>query len=149
MAHQLAAFVGNLPAYVERLQALIAEQGGPLIERLGGAGALADVQKSIGDVVRRASPGPPGSCAACGPAGRRCLGVFSLIVVTPVVAFYLLLDWNRMVATVDDWLPRRHRDTIRALAREIDRAISGFIRGQALVCLILGTFYAVGLTFSA
>jgi predicted PurR-regulated permease PerM len=51
-----------------------------------------------------------------------------------------------MVVTVDQWLPRQHRDTIRMLAREINRAIAGFIRGQATVCLVLGTFYAVGLS---
>jgi predicted PurR-regulated permease PerM len=51
-----------------------------------------------------------------------------------------------MVSTVDSWMPTRHRDTIRIIARDIDRAIAGFVRGQALVCLILGTFYAVSLT---
>jgi predicted PurR-regulated permease PerM len=65
--------------------------------------------------------------------------------VTPVVAFYLLVDWDRMVRTVDGWLPPRNRDTIRRLAREIDLAMAGFVRGQSLVCLILGTFYAVAL----
>ena len=77
--------------------------------------------------------------------GQALLGIFSLLVVTPVVAFYLLIDWDRMVATVDCWLPLRHRGPFRAIARDIDRAIAGFVRGQALVCLILGTFYAVAL----
>ncbi len=54
-------------------------------------------------------------------------------------------DWDRMIATVDGWIPLQHRDTVRGLAREIDNAIAGFVRGQAVVCLILGAFYAVGL----
>jgi predicted PurR-regulated permease PerM len=58
----------------------------------------------------------------------------------------MLLDWHRMVDKVDSWLPRRQRDVIRGLARDIDAAIAGFIRGQALVSLILGTFYAIALT---
>ena len=66
--------------------------------------------------------------------------------MTPVVAFYMLVDWDRMVRTVDSWMPVRQRETIRAIAHDIDRAIAGFVRGQALVCLILGTFYAVGLS---
>lgn len=78
--------------------------------------------------------------------GQAIISVFALLVVTPVVAFYLLVDWDHMVVTVDQWLPRQHRDTIRMLAREINRAIAGFIRGQATVCLVLGTFYAVGLS---
>ncbi|ARC38176.1 AI-2E family transporter [Paracoccus yeei] len=76
------------------------------------------------------------------------LGVFSLlalVVIVPVVAFYLLLDWDSMVARLDELLPREHADTIRGLARDIDRALSGFVRGQGLVILILGTFYSVGL----
>jgi hypothetical protein len=52
-------------------------------------------------------------------------------VLTPVIAFYLLADWDRMVATVDSWLPRDHRDTIRSLLHEMDMAIAGFLRGQA------------------
>jgi predicted PurR-regulated permease PerM len=74
------------------------------------------------------------------------ISVFSLIVVTPVVAFYLLYDWERMIATVDGWVPLPQRETVRALAREIDLAIAGFLRGQIGVCLILGSFYAVALT---
>jgi predicted PurR-regulated permease PerM len=145
-AHQMAAFVANLPAYVERIQALIAEQGGPLIDKLGGSGALADMQKSIGDLVRQGAAWIAGFLRGLWSGGQAIISVFALLVVTPVVAFYLLVDWDHMVAAVDGWLPRRHRDTIRMLAREIDRAIAGFIRGQAAVCLILGTFYAVGLS---
>ena len=145
-AHQLAAFIANLPAYVERIQALIAEQGGPLIDKLGGSGALADMQKSIGDLVRQGAAWIAGFLRGLWSGGQAIISVFALLIVTPVVAFYLLVDWDHMVAVVDGWLPRRHRDAIRMLAREIDRAIAGFIRGQTAVCLILGTFYAVGLS---
>ena len=68
-----------------------------------------------------------------------------LLVVTPVVAFYLLLDWDRLVAKVNGVLPRQHALTIRRLAREMDQVLAGFVRGQLTVCLILGAFYAVGL----
>lgn len=68
-----------------------------------------------------------------------------LLVVVPVVAFYLLLDWDRMVARIDDLLPRDHLDTIRGLGREIDRTLASFIRGQGTVMLIQGAFYAIGL----
>lgn len=80
--------------------------------------------------------------------GRALVSVFSLVVVTPVVAFYLIYDWHRMIRTVDGWIPVQQRDTVRALAREIDAAISGFLRGQTGVCLILGSFYALALTLT-
>ncbi len=68
-----------------------------------------------------------------------------IVVIVPVVTFYLLLDWDRMVATIDDLLPRDHAPTIRRLAGECSDTLSAFIRGQALVCLILGAWYAVAL----
>jgi len=68
-----------------------------------------------------------------------------LVVVVPVVAFYLLLDWDRMIAQVDALLPLDHAPTIRRIASEIDATLASFIRGQGTVCLILGTFYAVAL----
>ena len=80
--------------------------------------------------------------------GRTLFSVLSLLVITPVVAFYLLCDWDRLVATVDGWIPLPYRDTVRRLAREIDQAIAGFVRGQAVICLILAAFYAVGLTLA-
>jgi len=73
------------------------------------------------------------------------VNVVVLIVVVPVVTFYLLLDWDRMLARIDALLPLDHRDNIRLIAAEIDRTLSSFIRGQGLVCLILGVGYAVAL----
>ena len=72
-------------------------------------------------------------------------GMIALLVIVPVVAFYLLLDWDHMVARIDDMLPRQHAETIRGLAREIDEALAGFVRGQIVVILILGTFYSISL----
>lgn len=73
------------------------------------------------------------------------IGGIVFLVIVPVVAFYFLLDWDRMVARIDALLPRDHAPVIRRLAREIDTALSGFIRGQMSVCLILGTFYSIAL----
>lgn len=68
-----------------------------------------------------------------------------LLVVVPVVAFYLLLDWDNMTAKIDGMLPRDHVDVVRKLARQIDHTLASFIRGQGTVCLILGSYYAVAL----
>jgi predicted PurR-regulated permease PerM len=73
------------------------------------------------------------------------VNILVLIVIVPVVTFYLLLDWDNMVARIDALLPRDHAPTIRHLATEIDRTLSSFVRGQGLVCLILGTYYAAAL----
>lgn len=68
-----------------------------------------------------------------------------LFVIVPVVSFYMLMDWDRLVAEVDSLLPREHAPMIRKLAAQIDDTLAGFIRGQGLVCVILGTYYAVAL----
>jgi predicted PurR-regulated permease PerM len=73
------------------------------------------------------------------------LNFFVVIVVTPVVAFYLLLDWDHFVAKMNTALPRAHAPTIRRLFREVDAVMAGFVRGQLLVCFILGAFYSAAL----
>lgn len=73
------------------------------------------------------------------------LNIVLLFVIVPVVAFYLLYDWDRMVAAIDDLLPRDHAPVIRLLAGQIDRTLASFIRGMGTVCLILGTYYALAL----
>ncbi len=154
IAHQLAGFAGKMPGYVARLQALIVEQGRPLLERFGGPEALAEMQSSIGNLVGQGAAWFGRFLQSLWSGGQAIISIFALLVVTPVVAFYLLIDWDRMVTTIDAWVPVRHRDTVRRLARDINRAIAGFVRGQTLVCLILGTFYAlalslIGLNFGA
>jgi predicted PurR-regulated permease PerM len=58
----------------------------------------------------------------------------------------MLLDWDKMIRTVDSWIPRDHLDTVRTIAHDVDTAVAGFVRGQGTLCLILGIMYAVGLT---
>ena len=68
-----------------------------------------------------------------------------LFLVVPVVAVYMLLDWDRMIAHLKGLLPRDHEGTICMLASEIDRTLAAFIRGMGSVSLILGSYYALGL----
>ncbi|MGR3540615.1 MAG: AI-2E family transporter [Hasllibacter sp.] len=78
-------------------------------------------------------------------AGQGLLGVVLLLVIVPVVAVYMLLDWDNMIASIDALLPRDHQHVIRRLAREVDETLSGFLRGQGTVMLILGAYYAIAL----
>jgi predicted PurR-regulated permease PerM len=145
LASQIAALVAAIPDYLKRLQALAIEQGEPLLRRFGGENVLKDIQSSLGDFIGQGASVFGTFVASLVSGGQALLGIVSLLVVTPVVAFYLLLDWDDMVARIDRLVPRRQRPVVRKLAREIDVAIAGFIRGQALVCIILGLWYAIGL----
>jgi len=146
LGQQLAGLVARLPEDAAKLQSLVLERGAPWLERFGGGELAKQAQSSLGDLVGQATKWVGGLLQSLWTGGTAIVGVFSLLVLTPVIAFYLLVDWDRMIATVDNWLPRDHRDTIRGLAHEMDIAIAGFLRGQALVCLLLGTFYAIGLS---
>jgi predicted PurR-regulated permease PerM len=145
-AQQVGAFVERLPGYVARLQELGTEQLGPLVKRLGIGNALPQMQTSAGNLISQGIAWIGAFLQSLWSGGQALISIFSLLVVTPVVAFYMLVDWDRMVRTVDSWMPMRNRETIRSIARDIDNAIAGFVRGQAMVCIILGTFYAVGLS---
>jgi predicted PurR-regulated permease PerM len=74
--------------------------------------------------------------------------LLSLVIITPVVSFFLLRDWDRIIATIDGWLPRDHLETIREQAGQVDAMLGGYIRGQLLVSLALGIFYASALSLS-
>jgi len=147
LSDQLTSFIQNIPAYISRLQALVSDPSRPWLSKFVG-GHLGDGDKTMSDVVSQGAGWLTAFLKSLWSGGRALLSLFSLIVVTPVVAFYLIHDWPRIIAALDGWLPRQYRDTIRALAGEIDAAIAGFIRGQTGVCIILGSFYAGALTLT-
>jgi predicted PurR-regulated permease PerM len=137
--NQLTALVNEAPVMFRRLQAFMLERFPDLQDQTS---TMRQTLENIGKLIQ--SKGGELAQSLIGSA----MGVINavvFIVVVPVVAFYMLLDWDRMVARVDEILPRDHAPTVRHLAREIDRVLAAFVRGQISVCLILGTFYAVAL----
>lgn len=143
---QLSSLIENIPGDVAKLQSLLSDPSRPWLQKLLGAGFSND--KGVSDLVTQGVGWISAFLKSLWSGGRALVSLFSLMVVMPVVAFYLIYDWHRMIATVDGWIPVQHRDTVRMLAREIDGAIAGFVRGQTAVCLILGSFYAVSLTLA-
>lgn len=142
---QLSAFIDNLPGYVRRLQSVVSDPSRPWLGKVLGEN-LANTDASLTDLVSQGAGWMTAFLKSLWSGGQTLISVFSLMVVMPVVAFYVLYDWDRMIRTVDAWIPLPHRETVRELAREIDVAIAGFVRGQTGVCLILGSAYALGLT---
>ena len=72
----------------------------------------------------------------------------ALSILTPVTAFHVLRDWKKLTATIDQLIPRRHYEIIREQMTAIDETLSGFMRGQAMVCLVLGIVYSTGLAMN-
>lgn len=136
--------VDAAPRYLERLEALGSDLRGRWLDdrlpaSLGGAeGAIGSVARWFGSVAGTLF-------RSLWQSWTGIVGIVSLLFVTPVVAFYLLADWPRMTGTLRSLVPPRNAPTVEALARDVDRSISAYLRGQIAVCLILGTFYAAGL----
>lgn len=140
LAQDLPALVKTL---VERLDEVTPQAIKDLLARSGGGAS-----GSIGDIAGKLTGWLGTLLQSLWSGGMALVNVLSLLVVTPIVAFYLLLDWDHMVAKVDGWLPRHHQQEIRGIARDINTALAGFIRGQGSVCLALGLFYAVALSLA-
>ena len=81
-------------------------------------------------------------------SGVAILNLLSLFFITPVVTFYMLRDWNKITSKINSWLPPKYAATIRAQIVVIDRTLSGYIRGQTNVCLVMGTYYAIALSLT-
>lgn len=144
LIEQLTNFIRDLPGLVERAhQRLLplyfqfqTRFDLPALDDLGAmvSNRLGGVLGFIGDTIQNVVSG-----------GAALANLLSLLFITPVVTFYLLRDWDILVARIDTLLPRDHAMTIREQMKAIDTTMAGFIRGQASVCLVLGTYYAGGL----
>ncbi len=155
IVRQVASFIQALPGLVKRVQDLAAAAGDQLstgwaeklLSKLGiNGGGTADIKNYAGDLANKGVAWTVGFANGLLSRGAALLDLFSLLIVTPVVGFYILLDWGRMVATIDGLVPPRDRETVRGLAHEIDDALAGFLRGQSLVCLFLAAWYGIGLS---
>jgi predicted PurR-regulated permease PerM len=143
--HQVISFIESLPAIVETVR----ERVQPLIEELReAAGQTAQIRQAAGDFAGRAVNWVLQALGALVTGGLALVNILSLVFITPVVTFYLLRDWDRVLAHIDSLLPREHADTIREQARLVNETLSGFVRGQATVCFLLGAFYAVALSLA-
>ena len=144
---QVGTLLARLPSYIAGIGTALQEALTALEERLGPEAVLdtrlRDLAVSqIGAIL-----------SFLGTAATRLIGggyalfsVFTLVVVTPVVAFYLLRDWPRIMARLESWLPRRSSATLRQLAKDTDRVLSAWLRGQLLCCTLLAAYYAFALS---
>lgn len=144
LQQQTVGLVGRL---IDLAQDLVA-WARPYIDRMVQEAGGQPARDNAGDIAGKAIGWAGGILAGLWSGGVALVNIISLLFVTPIVAFYMLRDWPRVVERVDGWLPLEHADTIRTQAGLIDDSLSGFIRGQALVCLVLGVFYAVALTLA-
>jgi predicted PurR-regulated permease PerM len=145
LSSQLSDFISRLPDYLSRLQALVTNIDAQWLEDRIGVDANS-IRNGLNSLLSQATGFLTTLLQSLWNSGKALIDIVGLLVVTPVVAFYMLLDWDRMVDSVDRCVPRNHLETVRQLARDINESTAGFVRGQGTLCLILGVMYAIGLT---
>jgi predicted PurR-regulated permease PerM len=145
IVRELAYFIEEFPVYIRQLRALATDPGHPWLSRIIGEG-LGQAERSLGELTALASSWFGTFLRSAWSGGRALISVLSLAVVTPIVACYLTYDWRKMIAAIDNWVPPARRETVRALASEVDDTIAGFVRGQSVLCLILAIYYAAALS---
>ncbi|MDP3243552.1 MAG: AI-2E family transporter, partial [Reyranella sp.] len=144
---QVQSLITNAPEYVMKAMSRIQPLLEPLRVRLGLEPiSMHDLQSEATQWAGKGLAVAGGIAGALAERGVAIINLLGLLFITPVVTFYMLRDWEKLVAAIDNSLPLEHADTIRKLTAESNAAIAGFVRGQALVCLALGTFYGIGLT---
>ena len=140
LTNQLKNFAQFLPIVKDKLQLIIDAVAGILNNKVDAkvldvpaSGLVKWSTKMLGGVI---------------DGGAAIADLLSLFLITPLVAFYLLRDWDLIVEKVYDWFPIRHKDTLREQLNEIDKKLAAFVRGQGTVCLILAAYYAITLTMT-
>ncbi len=147
LVQQVSQFIEQLPSIVKAVQNFINTQIGALREAVGPqiSERLRSLQNPLETFTQDSAKMAGGFLAGLLVGGSAVFNVVSLLIVTPIVGCYMLYDWDRMVAIIDKLLPRRDVRSVRSIAREMNTVLAAYLRGQALICVILGSIYAFGL----
>lgn len=147
LVQQIIGLAERLPGYINQLQRL-ANQWAPEVYAFIGEERIAQFENGLSDLLGRGLGLAGNLLGQIMQSGLTLINALGLLIVTPVVAFYMLLDWDSMTKSADKLLPRKHRDEIRDVLKQIDKAMAGVIRGQGSVVLLLSIFYATSLTLT-
>ncbi|MDF2368051.1 AI-2E family transporter [Sneathiella sp.] len=147
MIDQILGLMNHMPGYYENIRSFLM----PFIDRFidvpdwqQNAQFNETVGQYIGELMKKLAALSENIVGG----GLAVVNMIMLLVISPVVAFYLLRDWDRIVERIDSWLPKKNAEQIRKLARKIDDVLAGFVRGQSTVCLLLAVYYGVALMFT-
>lgn len=147
LVNQLIDLVASMPEYIERLQHSLFSLSLELSESTG-----VDLRARVQEAMASGAESAVGSLSeimiGIVESGLAIVSVLSLLLITPIVGFFMLLEWDHIVARIDEHLPLGQRATLRDLFRRMDRVLAGFVRGQATVCLIMAVYYSLALTLA-
>jgi len=145
LAMQGRDFIKALPETLQRLQGILGSWRGAIEERLGIDLAAASSEISLGQITTTAMNWLTGSLTSVGATGQAVMSSIEFLLIVPFAVFYFLIDWERLVRALQRLVPVSLRRDVFSLTAEIDQMLGGYLRGQALVGLFLGSFYALAL----
>jgi len=146
--NQVIEFAQQVPQYVADIQTKLLPRLSVLVKAHSHNSNMPDIKNELSNLSESVLHLVAPVLTNIWQSGMAIVDLFSLLFLTPIVSFYIMRDWRKIIAHVNSILPLQYAGEIRTQCALIDKALSGYIRGQTNVCLILGTFYAVGLTFA-
>ncbi|MCJ9428924.1 AI-2E family transporter [Kordiimonas marina] len=135
-AHTLPKTLAGLRPWLNHLLQAVSDKLGPDV--------MGDVDSMLGSFSSDLMTEVQAAAGKLLSGGLAVFNVLSLVLISPVVAFYLLRDWDLLVAKIDSWMPPAAAPIVREQASKIDTVLAGFVRGQILVSTTMGVLYATG-----
>ena len=143
---QLSEVITKIPAFLRDVESLLHERTATLfseVQRLTNGHAATSVPTSPSAVIERAVTLGGDVANRLVASSFAVLNVLSLLLVTPIVSFYFLRDWDCIIAKVNQLLPRAYAAIIRAQAKEVNLTLAAYLRGQLYVMLMLSVAYVL------
>jgi len=147
LAREASALAESIPGYVDKLLELANPYLVMAQERFGG-NYTDNIQGFLKDNVGKIVSVTGGVAGGLASGGQAVVGFFTTLILTPLVAFFMMQEWPRITKWMDDLIPRRHEKTIKSLLGDMNHKVSGFVRGQITVAFFLGVIYAIALTIA-
>lgn len=122
--------------YIETVQAKMGFNGVDQFKTL--------LQENAGKIFKAGT----GVLAGLATGGQLFMSFMTIILLSPIVAFFMMREWPKATAYVEGLYPESHAATIKSLLKKIDLKIAGFVRGQLMVAFVLGIVYAVVLSIA-
>ncbi len=142
---QLNHLIARAPAMLSNVEASAREWAAPVLKRLNeitGTGPEA-IPADSAELVQRAVSGLSQLATRLFSSGAALINLTGLLLITPIVCFYLIRDWPSVVKKVDSMLPLAYADDIREQIHLINRTLASYLRGQVVVMIIMSAFYVV------
>lgn len=142
-----AQLATDIPGYTDKIISMLS----PYIDWLQGHfgnGDLVSYQETLQNNIGKALTIGINMLTGLASGGQAFAGFISVMIITPVTAFFMMKDWNVMTGWADNLIPRRSYKTVKSLLEDINKKLSGFVRGQLSIAFALAIIYAIALTIA-